>query len=281
MTKERSVDAAVIRRCLKDAFDKQALTASDEKGYVPFPSDNLVNGVFLLQFKGDLDGGAGNELRCKFCAVHSSCALAVNTFARFKDNPAELALLGRTGFAAPVFEKQLTSGLGGTSPTLDVFLRCGDEVIAIESKFLEYFERKPAVFSKSYNELEEGADSRWLAAMKDAKAAGRRHLDVAQLVKHYFGLNRLLAQGDETGWRPTGATLLYLYWEPEDADSVEVCRRHRAEIGDLERRVRGSMVRFKSMSHPALWREWAANPVLADHAARLRQRYSVRVTGYD
>ena len=81
----------------------------------------------------------GNELKMKFCAVHSSCALAVNTFAPFKDRPGDLVLLGQSGFEPPTFEKELPSGLRGTPPTLDVFLCRGSEVIAIESKFTEYF----------------------------------------------------------------------------------------------------------------------------------------------
>ena len=54
--------------------------AKDDKGYAHSSHDNLVPGVRLEQFKDDLLQGSGNELKTKFCAVHSSSALAVNCF---------------------------------------------------------------------------------------------------------------------------------------------------------------------------------------------------------
>ena len=43
----------------------------------------------------------------KFCAVHSSCALAVNCFAPFKVDPSRLRLLGKQGASNVEFEKKL------------------------------------------------------------------------------------------------------------------------------------------------------------------------------
>jgi hypothetical protein len=109
---------------------------------VPRPEDNLLPGVRLEQFEQDLRRGAGNDLRMKFCAVHSSCALVVNTIAPFKDRPGDLVLLGQSGFEPPIFEKELPTGLRGTPPTLDVFLRRGSEVIAIESSLTDALQAK-------------------------------------------------------------------------------------------------------------------------------------------
>lgn len=72
------------RRRAQRALRQQFAGASDTKGYVRSPVDNLVPGVRLEQFEDDLRKGAGDELRMKFCALHSSAALAVNTFAPFK-----------------------------------------------------------------------------------------------------------------------------------------------------------------------------------------------------
>ncbi|MBU1694438.1 MAG: hypothetical protein KKC51_10805 [Verrucomicrobia bacterium] len=273
-----TTDRVAVQRVLKEAFDQQSPVPSSEAGYVANPEDNLVPGVRLEMFRNDLEQGAGHELRDKFCAVHSSSALAVNTFAPFKDRPADLVLLGRTGYESPAFEKQLPTGLHGTPPTLDVFLRRGDEVIAIESKFLEYFAPKEAKFSASYNRSAlPWAEDCWWQVLEDAKREKPRHLDVAQLVKHYFGVSRLLALGDGKGWKPARATLLYLYWEPANAADLTVCFQHRREIEELASRVANSKVTFRAMSYPDLWREWSALPPLSKHTANLQKRYGVAV----
>lgn len=271
-----SAERVAVQGWVKRAFDRQAAAPSDARGYVARPEDNLVPGVRLEQFREDLEKGAGHELQGKFRAVHSSSALAVNTFAPFKDRPADLVLLGRRGFDSVVFEKQLPTGLHGTPPTLDVFLRRGDEAIAIESKFLEYFSPKEAKFSSSYRRSAlPWAEEAWWAVLEDARAAGRRNLDLAQLVKHYLGLRRLLEEGDESGWKPARATLLYLYWEPAHAEDVEACVRHRAEIEDLAARVAESRIDFRAMSYPDLWHQWAGDPSAAEHARNLLGRYEI------
>ena len=85
---------------------------------------------------------------------------------------------------------------------------------------------------------------------------GKRHLDVAQLVKHYFGLSRLLLQEKKV----TFGILLYLFWEPENALDLDICRRHRAELQELSGRVANSAVAFRWMSYLEVWREWEKVP---------------------
>ena len=255
----------------KRVLHENARLPADENGYVQWPQENLIPGIELNQFEQDLRQGAGHELRMKFCAVHSSSALAVNTFALFKDRPADLALLGQSGFGPPSFEKELGTGLHGTPPTLDVFLQKGPEVVAIESKFLEYFTPTQAEFADSYTrDALPWAEDCWWRVLQDAPNAGKRNLDVAQLVKHYLGLSRMVHEGTVTP-----ATLLYLFWEPENASELAICHQHRTEIEDLVKRVAGSVVAFKWMSYPELWEEWIAIPALAEHAENLKRRYEV------
>ena len=179
----------MILDVIKKTLRRSARVPVDANVYVATLQDNLVPGVRLDQFKADLQQGSGHELSGKFCALHSSSALAVNTFAPFKDKPRDLILLGKRGWGPPVFEQQLPTGLKGTPPTLDVFFQCGEEVVAIEAKFLEYFSPKKAKFSPSYSKANlPWVEDVWWKAMEDATQAGRQHLDVAQLVKHYFGL---------------------------------------------------------------------------------------------
>jgi hypothetical protein len=97
-------------------------------------------------------------------------------------------------------------------------------------------------------------------------------------VKHYLGISRLLAKGDARGWQPTKATLLYLFWKPENAADIEACRQHRNEIARLAAEVSGSKVPFQGLSYPDLWHEWSEIPSLAAHTRNLMDRYSVKVT---
>jgi len=264
---------------IKKALRDRARVEVDAKGYVQTPQDNLVPGVRLDQFEADLQQGGGHELAGKFRALHSSSALAVNTFAPFKDRPSALCLLGETGFGPPAFEHHLPTGLKGTPPTLDVFFRCGDEVVAIESKFLEYFSAKKAKFSPSYSRANlPFAEDSWWKVMEDAKEASRQFLDVAQLVKHYFGLCYLLEHGDPTGWRPEKATLLYLFWEPENGQDIEICQTHRREIADFQSGVSQSKVHFCSMSYPELWHTWENESSLKTHVGHLQKKYGVQIS---
>ncbi|HSA82855.1 MAG TPA: hypothetical protein VLE23_18705, partial [Geminicoccaceae bacterium] len=99
-----------------------------------------------------------------------------------------------------------------------------------------------------------------------------RHVDLGGLVKYALALGRTFPD------RLT--TLLYLFWEPLDANQFDEFRRHRAELAALDDALRDARVRFQATSFEALWREWTERrspPWLASHVARLRARYSVSI----
>ena len=179
---------------------------------------------------------------------------------------------GRSGITSLAFEHRLRT-VGSAKANLDVWLESDAGTIAIESKFLEYFEPKQAEFSTSYNRAAlPDAEECWWQVFDEAKLAGARHLDVAQLIKHYFALSRLRAS------QPTGFyTLLYLFWEPDNAEDLDVCRRHRAEIEEFAGRVQFSAISFQWMTYSQLWNEWSALPSLTPHAQNLKARYEVRL----
>lgn len=263
MTNPSLVTAAKVQLC------KSSSQPCDTQGYVPNVTDNLLPGVRLEQFESDLRKGGGHELDKKFRALHSSSALAINTFAPFKTEPTHLPVLSREGFESLVFEKQLPTGLRGTPPNLDVFLQREHEVVAIESKFLEYCSAKEAVYSDSYSRkaLPLAEDS-WWEVLEESKRGQLQHLDVAQLVKHYLGLVNLIAQE-----KFANATLLYLFWEPVNWRDFEECRTHRREIEALASKVRSSRVHFRSLSYLELWESWEGIPSLASHVEHLKSRY--------
>src|SRR3974390_265178 len=80
--------------------------ACDAKGYVRYPYENLIPGIGMKDFEDDLLDGDGDELRSKFCAIHSSSALVVNTFACFKLFPTFFQLFGEQGLQNIRFEKK-------------------------------------------------------------------------------------------------------------------------------------------------------------------------------
>ena len=256
----------------KDALRKQFDGITDPQGYVDWPQGNLIPGVRLDQFEADLRRGDGNELRMKFCAVHSSAALAVNCFAPFKDRPGDITILDHRGAVNIEFEKPLKIFPERRPANLDVWIDKGDSAIAIESKLLEYLHPKAPEFAPAYDCLAPPmSDSSWWAAFMDAKKGTPRHLDRAQLLKHYFGL-RHLQQSQAT---PKKLTLLYLFWEPLNWPDVAECLQHREEVNEFAEKVAGASIPFRWMTYPQLWQEWSGVPALREHASHLNARYEV------
>jgi hypothetical protein len=209
----------------------------------------------------------------KFCALHSSSALAVNAFGPFKEHPEDLVLLEKRGFTGLAFEKKLETGLK-RKPNLDVGLERAGETVGIESKFLEHLRRKKGSFKDKYTpDALPWVEECWWEAWHKAQSAGKTYLDVAQLAKHYFGLSRALR-----GRPDRSATLLYLFWEPANASAIQACVEHRGEIEALKARVAKSEVLFCSMSYPQLWAMWEGEHLPAwvrSHARDLKQRYTL------
>ena len=226
----------------------------------------------MADFKDDMDSGSGNELKGKFRALHSSAALAVNTFATWKRNPMNLSLCGRKGFTSLTLERKCPTGLGGTSPNLDVFLGNNLCVIAVESKFLEYLTPKKGYFSESYTreKLPQAEDS-WWHLIDRIKHQPKQHLDAAQLVKHYLGLRNLAPKGGRE------TVLLYLFWEPENWMDFPVFHKHREEIADFASHIEESSVKFIAQSYLALWDEWEHHYGNTQHVSELRKRYQLTI----
>lgn len=246
----------------------------DERGYVGDVRDNLIPGASLAAVHAEFAAGAGGELKRNMRAVHSSSALAVNAFAPLREAGLAFSLAGQDDLRVTGFEVKRTAGIiSRTPPHLDVMTESRAALVAIESKCTEYMARKKASFSEDYSKqiIDQRSRGPWYAEMLRLKRSpDTRHLlDVAQLIKHAFGL---AFAGDP---RPT--TLLYLYWEPRDASLAPLFAEHRAEIAEFEMRVAGGNPSFTSMTYAELWQQWlvSENPKLRDHGRRLRARYWV------
>jgi len=275
------------KAALTAAFQRSRPEARTQAGYVEAIEENLVDGVTVDSFYEDFEGAGGQELKWtapntppKFCAVHSSAALAVNTFARWKRDIGQLVVMGYGGFDRLRFEARCPSGLRGTPPTVDVLIWNRDQTIGIESKCLEYFGTHEANFADAYDTIgPPRADSRWFRELEDLRhhPAKYRRLDAAQLIKHYLGLAHTALQGVDA---PPQITLLYLFWEPTNWQTLAPCVQHREEIAAFADSVHGDRVRFEWANYLELWAQWQPLPEPAwggAHVAALRERYGVRV----
>jgi len=227
-----------------------------------------------------LTEGAGGELvgdTPKMHAAYSSAMLAVNSFARWRNNENDLRLLqlgGASGFTDLRFERKLATGLRGTPPHLDVLAENGS-VVAVESKCTEYLAEHTASFKDVYeSKVDELADDSWVLEYKRLVENPRRFrfLNAAQLIKHYLGIKNGL------GGRP--AILLYLYWEPSNADTSGLFAAHREEVAQFGGELADSEVQFQSLSYPELWSQWEAQESpswLSAQVTALRERYSVAI----
>jgi len=253
------------------------------KNYTVVPEQNLISGVEKEDFWSDLGAGAGNELTdnskgpAKFCAAFSSSALAVNVFGPFRNKPNNLEILDYTGFETTQFEKPLTTGLRGTDPHLDFYAQGHDQIVCIESKFLEPLWPKEAKFANSYEEaIELLAERSWTDVYTGLKSDPRqfKFLDAAQLVKHYLGMRNTLDN------LRADLILLYIYWEPTNATDLNVFRLHREEVARLSEAVVNSSVKFVAQSYGQLWAKWKSTSLwsgVTQHVANLEERYAFSI----
>lgn len=265
----------LTRTALREAFPPGAVNL-DEKGYLVDYRENLIPGVEEVDFRSDLESGAGNELHSKFRAPHSSSALAVNCFAPFRRNCGDLDIPGVPPPRSLAFEVRCPCGLSrATPPNLDVLLETDLGAVVIESKLSEMFRSHGAGFSRRYlTELPPASrEGPWFAEMHRIFDLERpyAHLDAAQLIKHAFGLRH--RSGEPT------PMLLYLYWEPVDGDVFDEIQRHRAEVEEFGARVEGGTPAFAHMSYLDLWARWAETGQgwVRSHARALLARYAVTI----
>lgn len=270
---------AVLRGILDQFMASQEYPRlrKDRSSYVTAPGRNLVGGLEEAVLE-DFSSGAGGELEGalpKFCAVHSSSALAANVFGKMRLHPGSFQLAGIGRFEKARFEQKLPTGLMGTPPHLDFFASGPAGSVAVESKFTEFLGSKTAAFAPSYREaVARLADEPWRRAFESlvADPSHFRRLDAAQLVKHYLGIRHSLSD------TPGDLVLLYVYWEPQNPGLVEDFRIHRDELSEFSEWVAGSGVRFVTMTYQGLWDEWGESctwPGIRRHLAELRKRYEV------
>jgi hypothetical protein len=250
----------------------------ERAGDVP-AADDRIRGIGDLLIEGIVseqlpDSIQRTRLRSPDCAA----ALAVNSFLPWRDAIEKLPLAGWTGFDAAQFDALCPTGLRGTPPHLDLLALRVEVAVAVTVRCIEYLSRRKTSVAPSYDRLlaaTPGLDA-WRQQLGRLRDEPRRyrHVDLGALIKFAVALGRTFPE------RPT--VLLYLFWEPLDADRFEEFLRHRHELAELQQAVGNGRVTFSAQSFLAMWRDWAERDApawLSDHVDRLRARYCVAIAG--
>ena len=243
------------------------ITADD--GRIRRISDLLIDGLRSEQLPASMH-------RTRLHSPDSAAALAVNSFLPWRGAIDQLPLAGWIGFDAVQFDVRCPTGLRGTPPHLDLLALRVEVAVAVTVRCIEYLSRRKTSVAPSYDRLlaaTPGLDP-WRQQLDRLRDEPRRyrHVDLGALIKFAVALGRTFPE------RLT--VLLYLFWEPLDADRFEEFGRHRQELADLQEAVTSGRVSFSPQSFTALWQDWAARGApdwLADHVDRLRARYCVSI----
>lgn len=246
---------------------------ADNEDYVKLPEYNLIPTVSFADIESDYAAGAGQELKGKFCAAHSSAALVANSFGLFRNkfSPPIPEVAGIYDLSYPEFEKPMRiEGLRGTPPNPDVVFTGSDYIIAIESKFTEFLSEKRGEFRASYDKLVPKMEHGWRKVFERIREQPNHFggFDAAQMVKHYLGIRCVKANR---------RSLAYLFWEPRNAESIDVFREHRGHIAKFAEMVKGSEIPFRWQSYADLWGLWekTASQKIEEHIGHLKQRYLI------
>jgi hypothetical protein len=255
-----------LAEALRQARDGKLLSAN---GRIRQIRDLLIDGVRYEQLPDSID-------RARLRAPHSAAALTINNFLPWQRAPDQLPLAGWTGFDAVQFEVRCPTGLRGTPPHLDLLALRAEVAVAVIVRCIEYLSRRKTCVAPSYDQLLAATPGLqpWRDQLERLRTEPQyyRHVDPGALIKFALALGRTFPD------RPT--ILLYLYWEPLNAERFEEFCRHRMETAELADVVRHARVSFDPRSFEAMWQDWAARGVpswLADHVDRLRARYSVSI----
>lgn len=232
----------------------QNITLQKERPYTEKLEDNLLQ--LNENTREEFEKADGSELESKMSALRSSSALVVNVFDYWRD---KLPLLAKAlGIASDIekfnFELMSPTGTGGKKANIDVVLETATEIIGIESKFTEWFEKhenklKDAYFPKNRKSLwdEKGYSELHKLAVEMIPQTLFLYLDAAQLMKHILGL----ANHRDKEARGKTLKLIYLYYDC--AEDKEVFETHKNEIATFIEKFKAEGVTFEVMSYQELF----------------------------
>ncbi|MGE5693208.1 MAG: PGN_0703 family putative restriction endonuclease [Candidatus Zixiibacteriota bacterium] len=192
--------------------------------------------------------GSGNEFK-KMTSLHSSSVLVCNVFDYWRNNnPAIVAqALKLTGkYTCINFEKKFHAEISKKNnpsqpPNLDVVLSGpATTPIAIESKFIEFYDRKPYELKPAYLEPPEASGFWKRLDLPDCELLARQiekeiklieppkyHLNIPQLLKHILGLTKQLGK--------KAFILVYIWHKISEGDAA---KKHHEEIVSFSEKIK-------------------------------------------
>lgn len=244
----------------------------NNKGYVENIADNLIDGIDLNMFEDDFRKGNGNELKTKCYAVHSSSILCVNNFGLIKKDPSTFTFLDQNGFTDAKFERKFKTGI--STPNLDFVLENDSSVIAFESKFLEILDIKEVHFKDSYSKTKLNYLNDFWFKMIDLYKGNSYYLDVAQLLKHTFGMIKY-----KTIHNKKNMILVYIYWMPKDYSKFPEYEKHKEELELFNKKMsKQNNITFVSMTYSEYWDLVIKdNKNMKEHICNVRSRYDIKI----
>jgi hypothetical protein len=223
----------------------------------------------------------GHEFRTgKMDGPESSAALVANAFGWFLNRADQMPALQGVP-SGQVTSLTLEAEMRypwkeGRHPWLDVGMESATTLIGIESRRYEPFRPSKNVgFSEIYDRPVWREKLPKFTQLRDDLVAGKvgfEALDAVQLVKSAYGIWTRAEK------RASGAVLVYLYADPVNWASgkkVDANRKalHRRELAEFSNLIAGDGVTFVRLRWSDLLAQWAAVPVLAAHAAGLREMF--------
>ena len=242
------------------------------KGYVNNITDNLIKGIETNIFEDDFQNGNGNELKRKCLAVHSSSILCVNNFGVIKNNCSSFNFMFESKFNNAKFERKFYTGI--SSPNLDFVLENDNSIIAFESKFLEILNKKQVKFADSYSKNKLiYLDDFWFKMIESYRNKNY-YLDVAQLLKHTFGMIKY-----KTIHNKKNMILVYIYWMPKDYSKFPEYEKHKEELELFNKKMsKQNNITFVSMTYSEYWDLVIKdNKNMKEHICNVRSRYDIKI----
>ena len=256
-------------------IQQEKIKEANAKGYLCVAEDNLIE-LFenWKEIKEELSNGNGNELESKFCALHSSSALCVNNFAPFKKHKNEISFCEHSKFEIAEFEKKLSTRI--STPNLDFYFENQETIIGVESKFTEHLktnlDHTKKNLCKYYNRTElEYLPKGFMNSIvfHYISSSKKMYLDVAQLIKHSIGLINESKKADKK------AILVYIYWQPDNWEDIDVFKQHKKELDDFAERISKfkDAIEFKHLSYIEFWDTYKKDKMFSEHIGRVENRY--------
>lgn len=253
---------------------------TDSIGYLKTSEENLISPFSNWNsIKEEINKGQGSELKpnqyglISFNAVHSSSALCVNAFAPFKLD-LNFPFAGFTGVKVLSFEKKLPTGI--STPNLDLYLETENEMVGVESKFIEILSSKlpnEGGNLEAYINRIEGLNfqsEQYELLMKHYLATtNKMYLDVAQLLKHILGL--LNSKNNPKELKPV---LVYIYWMPNNWRRFREYRQHEREVQEFTQLIK-QFIDFRSFNYSDFMESQIGVFKWTTHIERWKKRYEI------